>query len=733
MRSLISLRVIPGGAVAPFAALVFVLVTALGWCGAEVSAQGREFEKGDLFVSVGDGVIRWMDESGNGIRDLETRDDNPQSDEGQITDLCFDDQGNLYTMNFHTHTISVFDRTGELIEAAWADAWSGTFEQFGPETCAFARDGSMLVGESIRLVEAAGDDGRADDGARLLRISREGDVLEVFEPPLDRSGVDQIALAKDQCTVYYTSEGPDIMAYDVCEDRELAEVVHLALSADGCTYYSRTADNSISAFDSCLGIQLSDVEAFPSVSEQLNVGCSKVRIRPNSELLVGCRDSVIRVDPEGSIIRVFVFDQQVYSINLARDDRHMMATAYRSGDIYRVNIESGFGTEDVFLETAVNPVELDGGLISGIGAVAVYGEIIPGEEGHSGPEIVQYVAGPNDISTDPAVVGTNLLLAVVVLVLLLASATVFNETIQENYGAVEGWASHVVRPLETGVNQVRIVLDRLTSWSPGLRKLVGPGLVLIAAATIYGLLEPNFGPDENGATVFAGMLAGIAGVTYVWEGGQALLTRRWGGNAAVRVFPIAMVIACISVLVSRLTGFLPGIVYGFIAASAVTAEVSLDRRQGARLVLYPALALSGIALLAWFALVPFGELADDSTSWPGRAPEGVAALFVLVAVEALAFSMIPATFVDGKKIWEWSKPVWFAVTALLFFVFFHVLINHQRSDLEAFRQQSVVVVLTAVGACLAASTCAWLLFKRHATRRLLAGQDATDSPSATEP
>ncbi len=128
-----------------------------------------------------------------------------------------------------------------------------------------------------------------------------------------------------------------------------------------------------------------------------------------------------------------------------------------------------------------------------------------------------------------------------------------------------------------------------------------------------------------------------------------LTNRNFGVPAVVRVYPVALAIALVSVILSRVVDFQPGLVYGFVAAYAVVVATDFDRRQNGHVVFFPALALLAVSLIAWVLVIPLRDAAENGDSWWITTLEGAAVAIFVGAIEGLFFNMIPLTFMDGKN------------------------------------------------------------------------------------
>ncbi len=349
------------------------------------------------------------------------------------------------------------------------------------------------------------------------------------------------------------------------------------------------------------------------------------------------------------------------------------------------------------------------------GGAAAPGSAITGDAGGARPEIIRSLLGPDEISGEAKVIGTNVALAGATLILILLTATVFNQTVQENSEDIERFLSRLFAPFRGFLGVFGKGWDTINGERPGVGAFLGPLAVLGLAGLIYGFAEPGFGFNNKSLVLFLSLVLGVGAVTYTYSGGQALLTRHgFGLSAGVKLFPIGIVVAIVCVLLSRLENFQPGIIYGFIASFVVLAETGLDRRQLGHSVFYPGLALLALCIAAWLLVMPFRDLSQDSGSWLAGVPEGVAAAVFVGGLEGLFFNMIPLRFMDGHKLWGWNKLGWLAMAAVTAFLFWHVLLNKQQAYFSALQETTPATAVVLLGICLSATVGVWLYFRLRA-------------------
>ncbi len=149
----------------------------------------------------------------------------------------------------------------------------------------------------------------------------------------------------------------------------------------------------------------------------------------------------------------------------------------------------------------------------------------PGYASDRQPQVVRAVPGPDQISLDPDVIGSNVVLALFVVFSFAFTSTLFNQTLDENRRDIEGWAGPLLAPLRRlaalaqewfaavgGLSRIRrISVGR--SWA---ERLAGPALILSLTGLIYGFLSPDFGLNTPSLILFASLMIGVGAITYLY-------------------------------------------------------------------------------------------------------------------------------------------------------------------------------------------------------------------------
>ncbi len=204
----------------------------------------------------------------------------------------------------------------------------------------------------------------------------------------------------------------------------------------------------------------------------------------------------------------------------------------------------------------------------------------------------------------------------------------------------------------------------------------------------------------------------------LYEGGKAYLYRRnMQVEAGLRLFPACIIIALVSVAISRAAGFQPGIVIGFVAAAVILNDKEFTREERGRSLALIAAVMLAVSVAAWLAAVPLHTLYRDNPSVWTALPEATAVSIFVVCLEGLLFSLIPLEFVDGWRIWKWSPWVWLALFIPSAFLFTQILFNGEEAYLDLVASQKSITGAGVLVAYIGFTFGTWAYFRWRADRK----------------
>jgi hypothetical protein len=237
-----------------------------------------------------------------------------------------------------------------------------------------------------------------------------------------------------------------------------------------------------------------------------------------------------------------------------------------------------------------------------------------------------------------------------------------------------------------------------------------PLLLLAGTALIYGALDPNFGFNDSSLVLLLALMAGLTLTTYLFDGFQVLFSKRaFGIQGAIKAYPVAIVIAAVSVCLSRLVDLNPGVIFGFVAAAAL-AEGGLGRRERGLTVFLSMLALLTASLIALALISPLRSWAEGQSGVWATLPETIAVAVFVGGAETVLLALIPLTFTEGEKVWAWNRPAWLFLALPATFLFFHVIVNRNGTFDSISDDGGAITPLLAAIAFLVIATSMWGFF-----------------------
>jgi len=192
-------------------------------------AWALPFNKGDLFASVGNGKVEVYSPTGTLIQTL-----NNGLNSTFTTGGVFDSAGNFYVTTFSGNVVSKWNNNGGLVNGSFMVGCNSDCESITRDA-----SGNAYVGQA---------DGTGD--IRKYNLGT-GAFITSFNPTTGPRGTDWVDLAKDQKTIFYTSEGGVIRRFDTAANIQLADfnaiaagsaMYALRILADGGVLVAHTAD-----------------------------------------------------------------------------------------------------------------------------------------------------------------------------------------------------------------------------------------------------------------------------------------------------------------------------------------------------------------------------------------------------------------------------------------------------------------------------------------------------------
>jgi PEP-CTERM motif len=165
------------------------LLISLGLLATASTVFASPYTVGDVFASVGGGLVREYTPTGTLVQTLDTG-----TGSAYTTGGVFDGSGNFYVTSFDAGVVSTFA----------SGSTSGSF---------FASVGGDQESITRNMTSSAFFVGQADGAGDLTELDAAGALVNTFHTTTGPRGTDWVDLAADQTTIYYTSEGGTVYRY----------------------------------------------------------------------------------------------------------------------------------------------------------------------------------------------------------------------------------------------------------------------------------------------------------------------------------------------------------------------------------------------------------------------------------------------------------------------------------------------------------------------------------------
>ena len=325
------------------------------------------------------------------------------------------------------------------------------------------------------------------------------------------------------------------------------------------------------------------------------------------------------------------------------------------------------------------------------------------------PELTTYIPTATDFSTDPAVIGTNLLLAALAMVAFVVASEVLDRTL----AAHEALLQQAIRParwLGRVQRRIDVALTTRLRGGPWPDRLRLAGIVVIYGL-ILSFLQPRWHPfSVTGVFLFLAMTL-AAGVVGLSSGiAKWAAARRLQLPAGLALRPANLLLAGASTGLSRAFALVPGLMFGKPEAFEFAGALSETPKQG-RVLGAGALTLAGVGAAAWLATVPTSLLQRaELPGWLAGGIGGVEAFLLLVfaiAVQGLFIEMLTFPDTAGRFLSRRHRLLWLASLVGVAFIFWHTLVNPGGRLASALRTANVRFFLAVVGAFVTFALGVW--------------------------
>jgi len=317
----------------------------------------------------------------------------------------------------------------------------------------------------------------------------------------------------------------------------------------------------------------------------------------------------------------------------------------------------GYAASAARVTVVVAPLDLEGTL--GAGPVAPPDEEPPTitDVGPAEPE--EPVAAEDEGITLPSLFGLDLNpwragaaggLAAAFVLLAALPAELLQSTLSENYGRAFGWLEPARRRVRTwSTHRPRVMTN---PW-------VGSLIWVSIAAFILGFSEPNYGFNAASLQTFMALCISLFLLNVaVGSVKISVAKRRLSLHGTLTPLPGALVVAAMSVLISRVMDISPSLLFGLVVGVSFARANSIVIEG--KLALVSAGSILGLGLLAWVGFSIVDSVFGYTQAFGPALLEETLAATALEALSVLLVGLLPFTYLEGKALHDWDQRVWAA-------------------------------------------------------------------------
>jgi alpha-tubulin suppressor-like RCC1 family protein len=353
------------------------------------------------------------------------------------------------------------------------------------------------------------------------------------------------------------------------------------------------------------------------------------------------------------------------------------------------------------------------------------------------PPITTHIPTPADISTDPPVVGANLLLAALAMIAFTIAIELLNRSIAAQEGLVRRWLAALAA---AGRVRERMSAGLAGRLGTGRNSRLIYGAKIVAIVLFYGVLFAFLDPTWNplsltglALVVLMALAVGLIGLSD--DVASWALARRYGAAEELSVRTGGVLIALASVVATRVLVLVPGVIIGAPEALEMD-QTRLDRRRLGMVAvggLGTILAVGGVAWLGTLVttLVRSGDGGGVDTLVGGV--EALLLLVFAVAVQNAFVQLLAFRGTAGRALLSSHRVVWGVALLGVTFAFWHTLVNPRGDLATALGTTNVQAFLATVGVVLAVAIVVWLATiaaNRNASGRISPPQTPPTLPTA---
>ncbi|MBE0010478.1 MULTISPECIES: hypothetical protein [unclassified Arthrobacter] len=342
--------------------------------------------------------------------------------------------------------------------------------------------------------------------------------------------------------------------------------------------------------------------------------------------------------------------------------------------------------------------------------------------GAAEPSVLSGLRPVGDVVLTPAVVTGTVTVAVIFAAIVGLPGKLMEQALAGNWDRIRRHLTPLTTPLHRwrespGARTVTARLSAAPQWAA-----IAGGVVI--ASILSGFIDPEFGLNPGSLRMFLSfavtfMVEGLLGLAVI-----ALILRSRGETVGLHLRYGSLLVIVAAVVLSRVTEFQPGVVFGLIIALSYASTGSLRREAaltGAEVGYVLALGIG-----SWLT---YSELTERSGASPGPLDVFVietAAGLAIGCLAALPLVLLPWRGLPGGTLYAFNRRLWAASYLVASLTFVVVVIPFPESWQAVETSLITWIALYLVYAAMAVFVWWWLT-------HLWPGTDDPAEPEALDP
>jgi hypothetical protein len=252
-----------------------------------------------------------------------------------------------------------------------------------------------------------------------------------------------------------------------------------------------------------------------------------------------------------------------------------------------------------------------------------------------------------DVAVHPNKIVSAFEIGLVLLLLAVLPAHLLNATIAEQSDRFER---------RFGKAKLPSWLRRLGAWFRST-PVVGGIVVTVATAVLFGFADPKFGFTLASLRLILACGIALFLVGYVANALTGVIARvQWNVVAAVSARPYGLILTIVGVVVSRALHFSPGFLIGLILGLTIQ-ERSAATYAWRTIVLRSSIVLL-MAIAAWIGYSTLTLGGNEGGTFGSALLVETLVAITTEGVVALLVELLPLRFLEGQRVYDYSRALW---------------------------------------------------------------------------